>query len=49
MDISPTHHYARDINARARASAENDPKTPRKIAIPQGRTKEEIRKTLQYQ
>jgi hypothetical protein len=33
----------------ARAAAENDPKNPRKFANPQGRTKEEIRKTLQYQ
>jgi hypothetical protein len=32
-----------------KAAAENDPKTLRKTAIPQGRAKEEIRKLLQYQ
>jgi hypothetical protein len=51
MDISPTHHYARNDqgDGPARAAAENDPKVPRKIAIPQGRTKEEYEKRLQYQ
>src|SRR5436190_10798872 len=53
MDISPTHHYARNDRRNgphpARAAAENDPNDPRKTANPQGRTKEEIRKILQYQ
>jgi hypothetical protein len=49
MDISPTQHYAGDDKGNGRrpvrAAAENDPKALRKIAIPQGRTKEDGGKT----
>jgi hypothetical protein len=53
MDISPTHHYARNDKRNGprpgRGAAENDPKVPRKIANPQGRTKEEREKFLKNQ